>query len=83
MTGFTVSVAAVDINRRYSFAVVAVNDPLIELIPIIPKERLEGCEAGTIHAGKPEVVVALSLSGLLVKYFGPPLHILFTEKVKK
>ena len=70
-------------KTRYSSATAVVNEAVTALMPTLVNVRLVGCAAGVVHGGKPALVVALPVSGLAVKYFGPPVQTDFDEKIKK
>ena len=78
-----VNVEDVLLKTIYSLAVVAVKEPCIELVPVIPKTKLVGWDEGAVQDGKPAIDVAGALSTVVVKYNGPPVQMLFTGKMKK
>ena len=73
-TGLLLRDEATLLTTTYPSAAAALNDPLIELLVTPEKPNPVGCAAGVVHGGFE--VAWLPLSGLVVKYFGPPEQLL-------
>ena len=80
LTGFALRLADVLRNTRYPSAVVAVNEPAMELTVVVPKIKLAGCVTGDVQFGRPAIVVVFPSKVFTVKYFMLPVQILLTEK---